>query len=267
MTCFKSEQSGCKGAPGSGSQRGHSRGPKGRVLSWGPSTEPWWALPGLRNPQPPLLDWASVPDVLQPHPGSETSPSPQVLNSFGPFWQLLCLVVSTVHTLQVSRVGSGETEWPQQPVFGTCLWVALESEGGQLGRTLTYVICSGPPRTAGVGGLVRSLGRMVNRRCLGYRGEAAAVAQMAGIGQAAPLGREHGQRPAGRAQAGGLGLPQPQGAQGAAQQQAEAWAARGPRIRSPRPVAVDARASPVAARRRVLALQAALPGPPGPPPA
>lgn len=39
-------------APGSGSQRGHGRGPEGRVLSWGPSREPWWACRALKPTAP-----------------------------------------------------------------------------------------------------------------------------------------------------------------------------------------------------------------------
>lgn len=38
----------------------------------------------------------------------------------------LCLVVSTVHTPRVSRVGSKETEWPEQPGLGTVFEAALE---------------------------------------------------------------------------------------------------------------------------------------------
>lgn len=62
-----------------------------------------------------------------------------------------------------------------------------------------------------------------------------------------------------------LGLQQPQGAEGPAQQQAEVQAAHGPRIRRPCPVAVDS--GPVASGCSVLVLQVTLPGPQGPPPA
>lgn len=112
------------------------------------------------------------------------------------------------------------------------------------------------------------LSRTVARRCLG-RGEERPqlLHRWQEMAQAVPVQWGRGHRPARRAQAGDLVLQQPQGTQGAAQQQAEARAARGPRVRSPCPVAVDPWARPVAARCHVLVLQAALPGPPDPPPA
>lgn len=87
-------------------------------------------------------------------------------------------------------------------------------------------------------------------------------------GKARPGGRLWGGRGLGAALAGaqpGLGPQQPQGA---AQQQAEVRAACGLCIRSPRSVAVDASASPVAAERSVfVAIQASLSGARGSPPA
>lgn len=64
VTCFKSEQSGSKGVPGSGSQsicterRGAGQ-PVGRVSSWELSTEPRVGKPGSE------IHRGSAPDILQ----------------------------------------------------------------------------------------------------------------------------------------------------------------------------------------------------------
>lgn len=116
VTCFKSEHSGSKGVPGSGSQsictEGRGQGCPGD--SHRTTSGRAWALRAR----------GSAPDILHA-PVREQTPLLQI-NSWGPSWQLLWgghpgpLRTSPPggqhrpHP-RVSRAGSKETEWPEQP--------------------------------------------------------------------------------------------------------------------------------------------------------